>query len=285
MSAEQIPPDQHLHREQATGSGTFQPRQAKIVFGIQGGHGSSNEEAVTNSPTATSCGFLNGGCCVAQQTLPSIYYDFGLHCARGSRDNARVGIIIHPYTPMSTPAARDATYEDLCKVPDHLVAQIIHGQLITLPRPAPRHALASSVLGAEIGGPFHTGRHGGPGSWWILDEPELHLGRDILVPDLAGWRRERMPALPETAFFELPPDWICEVLSPATAQMDRVDKLALYAAHGVAHAWLVDPDAKTLEVFALRGGQWIFTLALKESDEVCAPPFDAINFSLAALWA
>ncbi|MGH8643188.1 MAG: Uma2 family endonuclease [Gammaproteobacteria bacterium] len=185
---------------------------------------------------------------------------------------------------MSTPAERDATYEDLCKVPDHLLAQIIHGQLITLPRPAPRHALASSSLGEELAGPYQKGRSGGPGDWWILDEPELHLGRDILVPDLAGWRRERMPRLPETAYFEIPPDWVCEVLSPSTAQMDRVDKLGIYAAHGIAYAWLIDPDAKTLEVFSLQEGHWRLELALKESDEVRAPPFDAIAFSLAALW-
>ncbi|MGH8524967.1 MAG: Uma2 family endonuclease, partial [Gammaproteobacteria bacterium] len=130
----------------------------------------------------------------------------------------------------------------------------------------------------------HTGEHGGPGGWWILDEPELHLGRDILVPDLAGWRRERMPALPETAYFEISPDWVCEVLSPSTAQMDRVDKLGIYATHGIAHAWLIDLDAKTLEVFSLQEGHWRLELALKESDEVRAPPFDAIAFSLAALW-
>lgn len=185
---------------------------------------------------------------------------------------------------MSTPAARDATYEDLCQVPAHLVAQIIHGQLITLPRPAPKHARASSSLGGSLHPPMDAGSDG-PGGWWILDEPELHLGRDILVPDLAGWRRERMPTLPETAFFELAPDWICEVLSPSTAQMDRVDKLGIYATHGVAHAWLVDPDARTLEVLSLSEGHWRLELALKESDAVCAPPFDAITFSLAALWA
>ncbi|MGH8593383.1 MAG: Uma2 family endonuclease [Gammaproteobacteria bacterium] len=184
---------------------------------------------------------------------------------------------------MPTPAERPATYEDLCQVPAHLVAQIIHGQLITLPRPAPRHARASSIVGGKLVPAYDEG-NGGPGGWWILDEPELHLGADILVPDLAGWRRERLPTLPETAYFELPPDWVCEVLSPATARMDRVDKLGIYAAQGVAHAWIVDPDAKTLEVFALSEGHWRLDVALKESDEVCAPPFDAIRFSLAALW-
>jgi Uma2 family endonuclease len=185
---------------------------------------------------------------------------------------------------MSTPAKREATYEDLCKVPNHLIAQIIHGQLITLPRPAPRHARASSIVGGKLVPTYDEG-NGGPGGWWILFEPELHLGPDILVPDLAGWRRERMPALPETAFFPLAPDWVCEVLSPANAQTDRVDKLGIYAVHQVAHAWLVDPDARTLEVFALQDGHWRLETALKEADEVRAPPFDAINFSLAALWA
>jgi Uma2 family endonuclease len=184
---------------------------------------------------------------------------------------------------MSIPAERSATYEDLCQVPDHLVAQIIHGQLITLPRPAPRHARATSSLGGSLFPPMDSGS-GGPGGWWILFEPELHLGRDILVPDLAGWRRERMPALPETAFFTLPPDWVCEVLSPSTAQMDRVDKLAIYAAHGVGHAWLVDPDAQSLEVFALHAGHWRLECAFKAADEVCAPPFEAVCFGLAGLW-
>lgn len=179
---------------------------------------------------------------------------------------------------------RPATYEDLCRVPPPLLAQIVHGELITLPRPAPRHALAASSLGDELMGPFQKGRGGGPGGWWILDEPELHLSADVLVPDLAGWRRARMPALPETAYFALSPDWICEVLSPATAQLDRVDKLPIYATHGVRHAWLVDPEAKTLEVLALHEGHWRLAAAFKEADEVRAAPFEAIAFGLDGLW-
>ena len=169
-------------------------------------------------------------------------------------------------------------------MPDHLIAQIVHGQLITLPRPAPKHALASSSLGDELSGPFQKGRGGGPGGWWILDEPELHLGTDILVPDLAGWRRERMPTLPETAYFELTPDWVCEVLSPSTARLDRVDKLPIYASHGVGHLWLVDPDVRSLEVLALHEGHWLLLNAYKDDAEVRAVPFDAIAFDLAALW-
>jgi Uma2 family endonuclease len=134
---------------------------------------------------------------------------------------------------MSEPVARRATYEDLLQVPEHLVAEIIHGQLVTHPRPAPRHARASSSLGDELVSPFDKGR-GGPGGWWILDEPELHLGAHVLVPDLAGWRRERMRSLPDTAWFELAPDWVCEVLSPGTARLDRVEKLPIYAARSPA---------------------------------------------------
>ena len=185
---------------------------------------------------------------------------------------------------MPIPAERFATYADLSQVPDTMIAQIIHGQLIVLPRPAPKHALASSSLGDELVGPYQKGRNDGPGGWWILDEPELHLGMHILVPDLAGWRRERMPTLPETAFFTLPPDWVCEVLSPSTGQLDRVDKLPIYAEFGVSHAWLVDPEMQTLEVFALDHGRWRLECAFKSNDDVCAPPFQAISFSLGGLW-
>lgn len=185
---------------------------------------------------------------------------------------------------MIQPLARPATYDDLCQVPDRFLAQIVHGQLHVHPRPAPKHALAASIVGGKLVPKFHDDDGGGPGGWWILFEPELHLGMDILVPDFAGWRRERMPALPDTAYFDLAPDWVCEVLSPSTARLDRVEKLALYAIHGVAHAWLIDPDAKTLEVFALVDSKWRLETALAEDAEVCAVPFDAIAFSLASLW-
>ena len=151
--------------------------------------------------------------------------------------------------PRIPPFDRPATYDDLVKVPDIQVAEIVDGELHASPRPAPRHARAGSLLGAAITGPYDRGL-GGPGGWWILDEPELHVGRNVLVPDLAGWRRTRMPRLPDTAFFPLAPDWVCEVLSPSTASLDRAKKLAIYAREGVAHAWIVDPLAGTLEVSA-----------------------------------
>lgn len=184
---------------------------------------------------------------------------------------------------MSATARKLATYEDLFDLPENLVGEIIHGQLITHPRPAPKHAVASSAIGDELISPFHKGR-GGPGGWWILFEPELHLGPHILVPDLAGWRRERLPTMPDTAYFTLPPDWVCEVLSPGTARIDRADKMPIYAAQGIPFLWLIDPAPRTLEVFVLREGRWSVEHVYQEDDEVRAVPFDAIAFPLADLW-
>jgi hypothetical protein len=187
---------------------------------------------------------------------------------------------------------RRATYADLEAVPANKVAELIGGVLHVLPRPAPRHANASSVLGIKIGGPFGLG-DGGPGGWWILDEPELHIPDpdapaeiDALVPDLAGWRRERMPALPETAFFPLAPDWICEVLSPSTASVDRDEKMPIYAREGVRHAWLVDPIARTLEVFSLVSGRgWGPASVHRDAARVRVEPFEAVELDLSVLWA
>lgn len=182
------------------------------------------------------------------------------------------------------PLDRPATYEDLEKVPDIMVAEIVDGELHATPRPPPRHAVAGAAIGMEIGGPYHRGR-GGPGGWWILDEPELHFGKDVVVPDVAGWRRERMPSIPETAYFTLPPDWVCEVLSPSTASLDRVKKLAIYAREHVAFAWLVDPIARTLEVLRLEAGHWVLLSAHAGAEVVRAEPFTEIELPLASLWA
>ena len=178
---------------------------------------------------------------------------------------------------MGNPAVRQATYEDLLQVPENLVAEILNGQLHTHPRPAPKHVNASSILGVKITDPFHLGS-GGPGGWWILDEPEIHLGAQVMVPDLAGWRRERMPNLPETAWFERAPDWVCEILSPSTAQTDRSIKMPLYAEHRVGHLWLVDPLLKTLEAYELREDRWLLLTTLKDDDRVRQAPFDAVEF-------
>ena len=176
-----------------------------------------------------------------------------------------------------------ATYEDLQRVPDHLVAEILDGDLFATPRPALPHAHTGSVLGVEIGGPFGQSR-GGPGGWWILDEPEIHLRDDILVPDLAGWRRERLPAIPNAAFMTLAPDWACEVLSPSTERIDRVRKLRIYAREGVSWVWLVNPILRTIEILRLEGGRWLVVATHGGEEEIHAEPFEAIVLELSRLW-
>ena len=185
---------------------------------------------------------------------------------------------------MPEPKSHPATYADIEALPPHVVGEILFGVLHTHPRPSPRHVRASSRLGGELDGPFDQGR-GGPGGWIILDEPELHLGPHVVVPDLAGWRRERLPKLPDAAYVETPPDWIAEGLSPSTQRGDPTDTLTIYAAFGAGHAWYLDPLARTLEVFVLVGDKWLLAATFKDDDAVTAPPFEAHTFSLAALWA
>jgi Uma2 family endonuclease len=185
--------------------------------------------------------------------------------------------------PRVPPFDRPANYDDLVKLPDNLVAEIVNGELHASPRPAPRHAVAGSRLGTAILPPYDYGQ-GGPGGWWILDEPELHLGQDVLVPDLAGWRRTRMPSPPETAYFPLAPDWVCEILSPSTASLDRTRKVAIYARERVSHAWLVDPVARTLEVLRLDAGRWIIVGTHAGHETVRAEPFAEIELALPDFW-
>jgi Uma2 family endonuclease len=179
------------------------------------------------------------------------------------------------------PLKTGATYEDLRDVPDHYVAEMFDGELYATPRPALPHARAATVLAVTLGGPFDRI---GPGGWVILVEPELHFGNDVLVPDLAGWRRERVPTLPADAYMTLAPDWICEVLSASTETLDRGKKLRIYAREGVHHAWLVDPLRRTLEVLGLESGSWNQIDAHEGNVTVRAPPFDAIELELGALW-
>ena len=185
--------------------------------------------------------------------------------------------------PRVPPFDRPATYEDLEKLPPEVVAEIVDDELHASPRPAPRHAWASSRLGGRLGPLFDKGR-GDPGGWIILDEPELHLGRQVVVPDLAGWRHSRWSGLPDTAYFTLVPDWICEVVSPSTARLDRVKKLAIYAHAGVAHAWILDPLALSLEVLRLDDGHWTIVGAHAGSEVVRAEPFSEIALDLCGLW-
>ncbi len=181
-------------------------------------------------------------------------------------------------------SARPRTvYEEFLAVPPHLVAEIIHGTLRTQPRPATPHARASSRLGAKLD-PFDRSS-GGPGGWIILDEPELHLGADVVVPDIAGWRRERMPEMPDAPFFELSPDWVCEVLSKGTEATDRAEKMPIYAEWGVGYAWLLSPLSQTLEAYALESGAWRLVGTWRDGARPRVAPFDAIELELAALWA
>jgi Uma2 family endonuclease len=178
---------------------------------------------------------------------------------------------------------KNATYADLCSVPDNFVAEILGGDLYASPRPSSLHAVAAGALFRKLGGPFEDGENG-PGGWWFIIEPELHFGADIVVPDIAGWRRERMPARPNVAYFTLAPDWLCEVLSPSTKAIDRRKKLPIYAREGVAHAWLVDPVEQTLEVLRLESQRWSLVGKHEADAKVCAEPFDAIELALRALW-
>jgi Uma2 family endonuclease len=186
---------------------------------------------------------------------------------------------------------RRATYADLEAVPATKIAELIRGTLHVMPRPALRHARASTMLTGELTGPFDRGR-GGPGGWWILDEPELHFpdptapgAIDALVPDLAGWRRARVPVMPDAAYCTIAPDWICEVLSKSTEDVDRDEKMPIYAREGVAHAWLVDPLARTLEIYTLGAdGTWSEPVNHGGADVVRAAPFEAIGLDLSVLW-
>jgi Uma2 family endonuclease len=186
---------------------------------------------------------------------------------------------------------RRATYADLEAIPATKVAELIRGTLHVMPRPASRHARASTSLTGRLHGPFDLGE-GGPGGWWILDEPELHFPDptapgeiDALVPDLAGWRRERMPRVPDVAAFTLAPDWICEVLSKSTERVDRDEKMPIYAREGVRHAWLIDPIAQTLEVYTLGAdGTWGEPVSHGGADVVRAAPFEALGLDLSVLW-
>jgi Uma2 family endonuclease len=183
------------------------------------------------------------------------------------------------------PAQRHATYEDLLKVPDIFIAEILDGELIASPRPASPHARAASSLIQDVS-PFdrRTGGPSGPGGWRLLFEPELHLGADILVPDLAGWRRERMPVLHDVPYFELAPDWVCEVVSPSTGRIDRVRKMPIYAREQVKHLWLVDPLQRTLEVYRLEGPRWVVASVHGDAEVVRVEPFEAIELDMFRWW-
>jgi Uma2 family endonuclease len=185
---------------------------------------------------------------------------------------------------MSVPAKRRATYEDLLALPENVIGEILAGELIASPRPAGKHGRVMTVLPSRLMPPFDDG-NGGPGGWWFIVEPELHFSEDVVVPDVAGWRRDRMPPDPGAPFFTVAPGWVCEIASPSTFRIDRMRKLPRYAEVGVEYAWLIDPIEKTLEVYRNDGQKHFALIQTAEGDaKVRAEPFDAIELELKMLW-
>jgi Uma2 family endonuclease len=185
---------------------------------------------------------------------------------------------------MTEPAKKMAVYEDLFRIPENMIGEIINGELMVTPRPSRKHTIATSRLGGEIIPAYDFGRGGGPGGWVIIVEPEISLEESILVPDMAGWKKERFPVEEPHNWISVAPDWVCEILSPATAQVDRTEKMPLYAQHQVSHAWLIDPILKTLEVFRFEPERWIVLGVYAKSARVRAEPFSEIELDLGLLW-
>lgn len=188
------------------------------------------------------------------------------------------------YLPdMTLPARRTASYDYLVALPEHVVGELVAGELHISPRPAIPHSLGASALGATLLTRMQFG-DGGPGGWWILDEPEIHLVDDVVVPDIAGWRRERLPAPSRDGFLTLAPDWICEVLSPSTSRFDRTKKLPVYARAQVPNVWLLDPLNETLETYRLEGEHWVLLATHGGDDVPRAEPFEMVELGLKRLW-
>jgi Uma2 family endonuclease len=176
---------------------------------------------------------------------------------------------------MSARVRIPATYDDLLQMPDDVVAELIGGELHTSPRPRPAHSRSITRLSSRLTRSFEFGEDG-PGGWIFLIEPEIHFRGDVVVPDLAGWRVERMHETPRSAYIDLPPDWICEVLSPSNAGRDRTIKMPAYARHGVAYAWIIDVNDRTLEVFRLENGRWSTIATYQGEESVSAEPFESL---------
>lgn len=181
-------------------------------------------------------------------------------------------------------AARKATYDELVALPDDKIGEIVGGELYASPRPRIRHARMLTAIGAKLFSTFDDGI-AGAGGWWVLDEPELHLENDVMVPDIAAWRRERLEALPDTAAIGLAPDWVCEILSPSTAVLDRSLKLPTYARHGVGWLWLIDPAAQTVEVLKRSRGSWALVEIAGAEGVIAAEPFESLAIDLSATWS
>lgn len=185
------------------------------------------------------------------------------------------------------PTPRRATFDDLAALPDDERAEVIDGHVVTSPAPLPRHARVSGALRRFVGGPFDDddGR-GGPGGWWIFQEVDVRFGpHDILRPDLAGWRRDRLPSPWDTRPIDVVPDWVCEVVSPSNPAHDRVTKLGIYRDAGVPHYWLVDPAARIVEALARKEAAYVLTaFSADAGDAVAIPPFGAVSLELDRLF-
>lgn len=216
---------------------------------------------------------------------------------RGILDALRRGMDLTPLDDAKMPVRwslamndlatkRRATYDDIINAPDNLIAEILEGELVTSPRPAGRHALAHSALLGRLVPMYLGDPDGPPPNWWILLEPELHINvpKDVVVPDLAGWRRARMASPPPGVEFTIPPDWVCEVLSPSTERSDRTRKLRIYARAGVRHVWLIHPVRKTFEVLRLEGERWTLVEAFGVEQQARAEPFEEVLLNLRELW-
>ena len=185
---------------------------------------------------------------------------------------------------MGEAVKKTAVYEDLYAIPENMTGEIINGELIVTPRPSVRHMITASVLGGKLTPPYYFGEGGGPGGWIILYETEIMLGDELLVPDFAGWRKERFPGVPKENWISVPPDWVCEILSPSTMRVDRIRKMPIYARYSITHLWLMDPVARTLEVFRLESEHWSMVAAFAENEKVRAEPFQEIEFDLGHFW-
>ena len=186
---------------------------------------------------------------------------------------------------MTEPARKEAIYEDLYTISDNMTGEIINGELIVTPKPSPRHARAAVALGSKIPPRYDFGEGGGPGGWIILSEVEIMFGKDLLVPDWSGWKKERFPGWPENNWFAIAPDWVCEILSPSTAGNDKITKMDIYARFEVSYYWLVDPRDRILETFVLKSGTWARVGGFMENAKVKAEPFIELEFDLGTFWA
>ncbi|MEZ4220590.1 MAG: Uma2 family endonuclease [Polyangiaceae bacterium] len=167
-------------------------------------------------------------------------------------------------------------------------AEVIRGVLVTAPALLPRHSSVRGRLRRLIGGAFDDDDGaGGPGGWWIFLEVDVRLSpHDIVRPDIAGWRRQRLPEPWDMRPIDVVPDWICEIISTSNAGRDRVTKRELYAKHGVLHYWIADPVARTLETLRLdpEAGHWVDAGAFDASGRARIAPFTAIEIDLSRVF-